>query len=634
MATSGSNVVRFGAFELDGTSGELRRHGLKVRLPDQSFQILKLLLSRPGEVVSRDDLRRALWTSDTFVDFEVGLNSAVRKLREALDDSADNPRFVETLPRRGYRFVASVSSEPESIPVPEPTAAPPPEPETVALSRLSGRHWSLAVLLLLVLAGSASAPYWRGTKGEARAADGGEPVRVLVVLPFENLTGDPAQEYLVDSVSDALRVHLAQAADLDLISRTSARQYKQTAKRLPEIGKDLNADGVVEGTVARVGETVRVTVQLIRAATDRHVWSQTYEGPFGQMLILQQRIAMDLAAAAGRPLVQNSGRAKLKEVNPQAYEAYLKGMGERGLQRHEGYQRAVAYFEKAVAIQPDFAEAYGELAITQVQFVFGGPFSPHETMPRAEATARKALEIDDTIAQAHQALGQVLALYHWKWDEGARMLEHAAKIRRDRDGGASQSPLAPLMRAGRFAEAITVAEEARRLDPLSLNAQVGVGTVYQAAGHYDRALEALHHALTLSPGNARVRYQFGVTYAAMDRFDDAIREFELAVRVPHGHNSRFEAYLGYAYAAAGRTDDARAVLKELESHRRDQYVSWFGIALIHDALGEKAPALAALERACEDRAVEFSLLAQYPRFKTIAGESGYQAVMRQVGLPR
>lgn len=633
MTTSGSHIVRFGAFELDGTSGELRRHGLKVRLPDQSFQILKLLLSRPGEVVSRDDLRRALWTSDTFVDFEVGLNSAVRKLREALDDSADNPRFVETLPRRGYRFVASVSSEPESVPVPEPTAAPPPEPETVALSRLSGRHWSLAVLLLLVLAGSASALYWRGTKGEARAADGGEPVRVLVVLPFENLTGDPAQEYLVDSVGDALRAHLAQAADLDLISRTSARQYKQTAKRLPEIGKDLNADGVVEGTVARVGETVRVTVQLIRAATDRHVWSQTYEGPFGQMLTLQQRIAMDLAAAAGRPLVQNSGRAKLKEVNPQAYEAYLQGMSERGLQRHEGYLRAVAYFEKAIALQPDFAEAYGELAITQVQFVFGGPFSPHETMPRAEATARRALELDDTVAEAHQALGQVLGLYYWKWDEGARMLEHAAKIRRDRDAG-SQSPLAPLIRAGRFAEAIATAEQGRRLDPLSLNAAISVGTAYHAAGNYDRALEEFRHALTLSPGNVRVRYQFGVTYVAMGRLDDAIRELELAVRAPHGHNSRFEAYLGYAYAARGRADDARAILNELESHRREQYVSSFGIALIHDALGEKAPALAALERACEDRAVEFSLVAQYPRFKTIAGEPGYEAVMRQVGLPR
>ena len=509
MATSGSHVVRFGAFELDGKSGELRRRGLKVRLPDQSFQILKLLLSRPGEVVSRDDLRRALWTSDTFVDFEVGLNSAVRKLREALDDSADNPRFVETVPRRGYRFVASVFHEPESVPVAEPVTVPTPSPETFAPSRSRGRQWSLAVLLLLVLAGLASAPYLR-RHDAAREAYGG---------------------------------------------------------------------------------------------------------------------------AAGRPLARDGGRARLKEVNPQAYEAFLKGMGERGLQRHEGFQRAVAYFEKAIAIQPDFAEAYGELALTQVQFVFGGPFSPHETMPRAEATARKALELDDMIAPAHQALGQVLALYHWKWDEGARMLEHAAKIRRDRNGAASQFPMAPLIRAGRFTEAITVAEEARRLDPQSLNALIGVGTAYQAAGNYDRALEALHHALTLSPGNVRVRYQFGATYVAMGRFDDGIRELELAVRVPHGHNSRFEAYLGYAYAAAGRIADARAILKELESHRRDQYVSSFGIALIHDALGEKAPALAALERACQDRAVEFSFLAQYPRFKTIAGEPRYQAVMRQVGLP-
>ena len=263
-------------------------------------------------------------------------------------------------------------------------------------------------------------------------------------------------------MSDALRTHLDQAADLDVVSRTSARLYKQTVKRLPEIAKEVDADGVVEGTVARAGETLRVTVRLIRAATDRHVWSQTYEGPFGHMLTLQQRIASDLAAAAGRPMLQNSARGKLQEVNAQAYDAYLNGMRERGLQRHEGFLRAVGYFEKAVAIQPDFAEAYGELALTQVQFVFGGPFSPHETMPRAEATARKALELDDTVSQAHQALGAVLTLYHWKWDEGARALEHAAKIRRDR-GGDSQSTTLHLTRAGRFADAITVAEQSRRL---------------------------------------------------------------------------------------------------------------------------------------------------------------------------
>jgi TolB-like protein/Tfp pilus assembly protein PilF len=454
-----------------------------------------------------------------------------------------------------------------------------------------------------------------------------------VVLPFESGTGDAAQEYVVDSVSDALRVHLAQAVGLEVVSRTSARQYKHRDMRLPQIGKNLNADGVVAGTVARVGETLRVTVQLIRAATDRQVWSQTYEGPFAQMLALQQRIAFDVAAAAGRPMLPNSARATMKDVNPQAYDAYLKGMSERGLQRHEGFQRAVAYFEKAVAIQPDFAQAYGELALTQVQFVFGGPFSPHEAMPKAEVMARKALALDETVSPAHQALGQVMALYHWKWEEGARMLERAAQIRSDRDGN-SQSPVAPLIRAGRFAEAVAAAEHSRRLDPLSINAQVTVATAYHAAGDYERVPEQLRHALVLSPGNVRVRYQLGITYVAMGRFDAAIRELELAVRVPHGHNSRFEAYLGYAYAVAGRSDDARAILQELESHRRDQYVSSFGIALIHDALGERARALAALERACQDRAVEFSLLAQYPRFKTIASEPGYHAVMRQVGLPR
>jgi TolB-like protein/DNA-binding winged helix-turn-helix (wHTH) protein/Flp pilus assembly protein TadD len=639
--TPNAHVFRFGVFELDTASRELHRHGLKVRLPDQSFQILKTLLARPGEVVTRDELRQVLWTAETFVDFEVGLNSAVRKLREALDDVAGNPRFVETLPRRGYRFVASVSvpplaPEPVSIPAferaLEQAGVAPPSSVLPAAPRwrLAGWFAAASVAVVLVFA-AAGVLYQRGGFVALRAGPGAEPNPSLVVLPFENLTGDPGQEYLVDSVTDTVSAHLAEVAHLDVISRTSARQYRQTVKRLPEIGKELQVDWVVEGTVARSGTAVHITTRLVRAATDRNVWAHRYEGDLSDMLPLQQRIASEITVAAGHRGPE-AGRGRTPQsVNPRAYDAYARALTAKGLQRYEGFRRAAAYLDEAIAIQPDFAEAYAELAIVQLQFLYGGPLSPHEIIPKAEAAARKALTLDDTLATAHRSLGLILSVYHWRPAEGDKAMERAAALQGIRDE-ISSGVSAWLSRRGRFDEAIAAAERGRRLDPLSFNAQMAVGSAYRAAKQYDRSITEIRRAFEMSPGHNRGRFQLGVTFMAMGRFADAIPEFETAARPVTGHNSRIEAYLGYAYAVAGRPDDARAVLKELEAHRRDQYVSSFGIALIHDALGEKELALAALRRARDDRAVEFGLIEQYPPFKTIASEPEFQAVMRQVGL--
>lgn len=631
-------VFRFGVFELDTESGELRRHGLKIRLPDQSFQILKVLLRRPGEVVTREELQRVLWTSDTFVDFEVGLNSAVRKLREALDDSAENPRFIETLPRRGYRFIATVSVPAETSaaafdPAPAQVAGDTPEPSAARSPRSRLVIWSAAALVVVALVTAAGAVYQRGGFETLRAGPATEPLRSLVVLPFENLTGDVAQDYFVDSVTDALTSHLAQVPGLDVISRTTARQLKRRAKLLPEIGNELKVDGAVEGAVVRSGTGVRITATLIRAATDRHMWTHTYEGDLRQMIALQQRIASDVAVAAGRPGRSAVEARTPKVINALAYDAYLKGLGARGQQRHDGFRTAVGYFEEAIAIQPDFAEAYSALALTQVQFLYGGPLSPHETIPKAEAAARKALQLDDTLAEAHRARGLILTLYYWRWAEGEKAFQRAAELSSGRYELALPVTRA-LIRHGRFEEAVAAAERARKLDPLSFNAQMAVGNAFRAAGQHDRALQEFRRALEMSPGNTRGRFALGVTFVAMGRLDEAIRELEPAARPPQGHNSRLEGYLGYAYAAAGRTEDASKVLEELKSHRRDQYVSSFGIALIHDALGEKQPALAALQRAYQDRAVEFAQIADYPPFKTIASEPRYQAIMRHVGLPR
>ena len=499
-----TRVFRFGVFDLDAESGELRRHGLKIRLPEQSLKILLALLSRPGEVVARDELRHVLWAADTFVDFEVGLNSAVRKLREALDDSADMPRFVETLPRRGYRFLGAVTvplatpsppfesvDEPAAGPAGDPVPGTPVRPvETApgpgvealpatappivasqrapASPRLSrGMAVRAAVLAIVTLLLTAGAAYQRGGPVDLRVGSAADPIRSLVVLPFENLTGDAGQESFVDSVTDAVTSHLAQVGGLNVTSRTSARRYKQTAKGLPEIGRELEVEGVVEGAVVRSGDGVRISAKLIRAATDRHVWAQSYPGDVGQMLALQRQIASDVAVAAGRP-ASPAVRAGARRVDPKAYDAYVKGLTARGFQRYDGFRRAVAYFEEAVAIQPDFAEAYAALARAQVQFLFTGPLSPSEAVPKAEAAARKALELDPTSAHAHIALAQVLNLYYWRWDEGTKSLQRAVDSEKQESFTAVSES---LIRHGRFAEGLAAAERTRALDPLSVNAQ-------------------------------------------------------------------------------------------------------------------------------------------------------------------
>lgn len=624
---SATHVVSFGVFELDARSGELRRHGLKVRLPDQSFQILKVLLSRPGEVVTREELRNVLWTAQTFVDFEVGLNSAVRKLREALDDSAENPRFVETLPRRGYRFVAPVSM-PVEAPLAPVSASPTSAGSTLRLPRLS--RAAALVLIALVAIAAGALFQWRAWTARRAAA---EPIMSVVVLPFENLTGDAAQDSFAETVSDAVTMHLGQVAGLDVISRMSARQYKNTGKSLKLVAQELTIDGVVSGTVARSGEGVAVTVHLIRAATERDVWAKSYQGDVSHILRLQQRIATDLAVATGRLVPPPSGTATTQIVAPEAYSAYLKGTAALGQQRYEGFRRAVGYFEEAVAIQPDFADAHASLALAQLQFLFGGPVSPHDAMPKAEAAARRAMQLDETLPRPHRVLGQILLLYHWRLTEGDKELARAAELQGPANDEVNAPLSASLRRRGRFAEAIAMAERGRKLDPRSVGAQLAVGSAYRAAGQHDRALRELRQALEMSPTMTRVQHELGLTFLTMGRFTDAISALAIAARPAYGHNTRIEAQLGYAYAAAGRTADARAVLKELDAHGREQYVSSFGIALIHDRLGDPSSALAALRRAYQDHAVEFAMADQYPPFTTIAAEPAFQTIMRHVGRP-
>jgi TolB-like protein/DNA-binding winged helix-turn-helix (wHTH) protein len=338
-------TYRFADFEFDPTSGELRKDGLKVRLQEQPFQILTLLLKRPGEVVTREQVRQALWPGDTFVDFDVGLNSAVKRLRDALSDSADSPRFVETLPRRGYRFIAPLEPPPEALPAMPET---PPRPTLPPRSRL--RSWggaSAVVATVALVAGLIATGTWPRLRGQLASA----PIRSLAVLPFENLTGDTEQDYFVDGMTDAVITDLAQVRALRVISRTSVTQYKLAKKALPRIADELGVDAVVEGTVSRSGDRVRVTAQLIQAATDRHLWAQSYDRELRDVLGLQTEVAAAIAQAIQVKLQPDEKRRMTRTqapVRPEAYEAYLKGRFYWSKRSAESSLKAVGYFQQAI----------------------------------------------------------------------------------------------------------------------------------------------------------------------------------------------------------------------------------------------------------------------------------------------
>lgn len=610
-------ILRFDVFELDAESGDLRRHGVRVRLPRQAFQVLELLVRRPGQLISREEIRNRLWKPGTHVEFEVSLNTAVRKLREALDDSAEHPQFIETIPRRGYRFIAAVQSVASRLPA---EAATPLPTSRVKKTALAGGLILAAVAAAMALSDERRWPLYFGTA---------EEIRSLAVLPFENLTGDAAQEYLADGITDALTTHLAQVEPLNVISRTSAMQYKNANRRPPEIGRDLRVDALVQGAVVRSGHHLRISARVVHARTDRHIWAQSYEGELGDIIALQQTIAGEVAGAIGRRLALRS-HTRPRTVAPEAADAYLKGISAAGQLTYEGFRTAVAYFEEAVAKQPDYAEAHAALAHAQSRFLFTGPLSPRETVPKAEAAVRKAIELDDTLAQPHRTLGEILTYFYWNWDEADKEFRRAQELTVQVDGIETDR----LIRAGRFDEAIANAERQRRRDPISFDAQMNLALAHRAAGQHDRAVVELRRALEIIPGRPRAHFQLGVTFVGMKRYDDAIRELEGAVRASRGATPRFKAYLGYAYALAGRPLDARKTLAELSSQAREQYVSSFGIALLHDALGQKELALTALERAYEERAVEFAQMPLYlpGAFRTIASNPKYEAVMRRIGL--
>ena len=515
-------MLRFGAFEINTSEGELRKKGVKLRLQSQPLQLLALLAERSGKLVTREELRATLWAENTFVDFDHSLNNCIARIREVLDDSADSPRFIETVPRRGYRFVSPVEDVSERL---GPAAVERATASELADGTARQRHrlWQrrrvvliTTACMVIVVAALTAAYFWRHRPPVAA-------IDSVAVLPFENLSGDPGENYFVDGMTDELITTLAKIRSLRVISRSSIMLYKGTNKPLREIARELNVNGVVEGAIMRSGNRVRITAQLIHGPTDRHLWAETYEGDLEDVLKLQGDVAQAIAQQI-RVEVSPQLRAQLQSapaVNPEAYEAYLKGAFYNNKWTKEGFERGIEYFNRALEKDPHNARAYAELAVA-----YGGLgiYGDVKAYPEQKAASLKALEIDDTLADAHTTLAW--AKFTLDWDiAGAEQEFRRAIELNPSDARAHAWYGIFLALRGRVEDSFRQVRRARELDPLSLpNAYTATFRAYYNARDYEKAIQVSLEALDLDPNFRPAHWRLVQVYERTGELGKALEE--------------------------------------------------------------------------------------------------------------
>jgi len=639
-----TRTLHFGRFEVDLKACELRKQGIRLKLAEQPFQVLSVLLERPGEIVTRDELRSRLWPRDTFVDFDHGLNNAVMRLREVLGDSSDNPRFVETMPRRGYRFIAPVAgasaisataTEPDQdFELPGPTLAPEPPHAAIqpdpARPRSATAWWAGGVAILLL--GILAAAYYRFRDGAAGIAAHGKS---LVVLPLENLSGDKDQEYFADGMTDDLIANLAKIHSLRVISRSTAMTYRGTHKPLSQIARELNVDAVVEGTVLRVGDRVRITAELVQVSTDRHLWADTYESQMGDILALQNRVSSAIVNEIRINLTpEDQARlARNPAVAPEAYENYLKGRFYWNKRSDENLTRAIGYFEEATHQAPDYSLAYAGLA--DCYAIIGaeifGTMSAAQAAPKAKTAALRALELDPTLAEAEISLATVRFNYDWDWDASAAGF---AKAIRDNPSYATayQRYSLYLMAMGRTEDSVEQINKARELDPLSISINFSLGWRFYMSRQYDRAIQQLRNTLDMDPSYELPHLVLGLSYAETGNFNLALPELRRAVELSHGTPLMVSA-LANVYARAGNKAEAEKLLADLTAESQKQYVSPYYLALVYVGLRKPDTAMDWLEKAYADRSNGLVFLKVEPALDDLRSNPRFLALQQKLHFP-
>jgi len=599
LETTGPRGYRFGVFEVDLPSAALRRDGLPVRLRGKPFDILIALIERKGELVTREELRQRLWPADTFVDFDHGMNAAMNRLRDALGDTADNPRFVQTIPRRGYRFIAPVEA---ILPAPALVAVPAEPPAVVAAARPEpevrtrrGLSWMAAAIVLVV----GAAWVWSVTSIGTRPAS---PARKMIaVLPFENLSGNPDQDYFTQGITEELIGQLGALNPdaLGVIARTTSARYRTGQHTISEIGSALDVQYVLEGSVRRSGDRVRITAQLIEVEHQTQLWTDSYDHEVGDVLLTQRDVAMQVAQALtmsvlGAPTVPRMPSAA-------AYEAYLRGRFLRQQATQGSLKRAQEYFEEAIARDPSYAAAYAGVA--DVYHVLGGPGwefgPPRELLPRAVEAAQRAIDLDPRAPDGYAVRGMSRLWLDWNPQAAEQDLRRAVALNPSfAQGHQYLSTVFTVQR--RFDEAIAASSRAAHLDPLSPIASTTLGYRYYYAGRYQEAQREFARALELVPDFASAHVGEAQVYRAMGRHADALAAIERAVPFAGGRTFVL-AHLSYAQAHAGRLADAQRTRMELEAEAKQTYVSPFHLALAAAGTGDRAAVVKYLQRAFDDR---------------------------------
>jgi TolB-like protein/DNA-binding winged helix-turn-helix (wHTH) protein len=633
---------RFGVLEVDLGRAELRKQGMKVKLHGQPFQILAMLLERPGEPVTREEIREKLWPEDTFIDFEHSINTAVKRLRETLGDDTEHPRYIETLPRRGYRFIGPVEAvAPVSSPGVSVAALSPPPTRTAVPRKVgagTGRHhnWQRVALagagLVAVVAALLAlnvADLRERTLRAVRAAR--EPplqIQSIAVLPLENLSHDPEQEYFADGMTDELITNLGKVSALRVISRQSIMRYKGSKKPLPEIARELNVDAIVEGTVRRSGGRVRVTANLVQARTDRHLWAETYERDLGDVLTLQSAVAQAVAREIKVAIspAESSRLAAVRSVKPEAYELYLKGRYHYYKWTPDGFRKAIEYFQKAIEADPDWAPAYAGLATTYGWLWIEGALPPQEALPRFEAALKTALAIDDADPEVRYAMAASAFYYRWDWEEADREFQRALAL----DPSLVEARFEYawfLSDMGRFPAAVAEAQRAVERDPLSVSANLALGSVCFLAHQDDRAIAQLRRTAELEPDDSRARGFLASIYEQKQMYGEAIAELQKVVTL-RGAPPEKLAGLQHAYQQSG--PEGYWMWQLSEAKRRN---APYEIALVYAHLGNAGQAVAWLEKAYQQHDWQMVQLKTLREWDSVRSDSRFQDLLRRMNFP-
>ncbi len=642
MPDADVSLLRFGVFELDLKSGELRRSGVLIRLQPQPFKALAFLAGRPSIPVTREELQQEIWGDDVNVDFEQGLNHCIKQIRDALGDDADTPRFIETLPKRGYRFIAPVERiglklAPLPMPRPEPPLVPASKETpasrpwlnvTVAIGRRKFTVVLTTIAVLLVVSA-----YWGmrefGPKSAGLGTGTGEKV-MLVVVPFENLSNDPEQDYFCQGVTEEITTQLgrSQPGKLGVFARATAEKVK--GKPIGEIGRLLRVQYVLEGSCRKANNHVVITAQLIQVKDETHLWAESYEENLEDILAIQRQVTQRVVESVVGVLLPTEH----PKVNPEAYDAYWKGRyyWNRRITSAE-LLKSIEFYQKAIQADPNYALAHAALADSYT-LLASAPYDarpPRDAMPKAKAAARRALEIDPNLAEAHAALAQVTFSYDWDWPAAEKEFQRALELNSNY-ASAHQWYAEYLWATNRPDEAYAQIQRAQGLDPLSLVIQVSIGRHFYYQHDFERASREFRDSIEMEPSFFLGHLYLGLAESQAGRFDEAIAELQQPVQISGGSPLSLAA-LAYAHARAGHRAEALSLLNRLRALAQSRHVAAIYFAGVYTGLGDKDQALNWLQKAYEERSDYLVYIQLEPTFDPLHDDPRFRELVRRLNLP-